>query len=172
MNRKLSTLLIVVLLLVLAGYHFKKADERHIRGGLNPAVFSAKTPEDSLEVYGLYQTFLSAEGFVPSSDSELFGSFPGKIYPTSKQDWYLRGFDQEKILLQVDVSEHGFFPHMKWDARGFGSDERDAEARGLEFAVKASEWIETVSDKNQIRSGGWKKARDEYALKLKHLNQG
>ena len=116
-NRKLSLLVIAITLVLLGSFLFIQAgrtsDQKHVWGGLNPAVFAAETSDDCSEVYELYREFLIEQGFVERSDEKLFKYLPSRIYPNSTQDWYLRDFGKEKILLQVDVSENGFFPYMR-----------------------------------------------------------
>ena len=169
-NRTLSLVVVAALLLSASGYLLWKADQKHTQGGLNPAVFAAANAEDSLEVYEQYQDFLASRGFVSNRDDTLFESFPRKIYSNSRQDRYVQDGGREKLILQIDVSENGFFPHLKWDARGLGSDATSAEKKGLAFAIDSSQWMGDFSDKNQVGPGGWAEVKDEYATEMKKLS--
>ena len=169
-QRILGVIAVALGLLAIGGFLLReKAEPPPATGGLNPAVFAGKSSEESEIVYGRYQEFLESNGFSASNDGKVFEFFPRRIYPSSRQEWYSKQIGDEALLLQVDVSDEGFSPYLRWQAASEYDVENSAEKKGLEFAVKASEWMGEVEEENQVSANSWLRVRDEYALRLAQL---
>lgn len=124
-------------------------------------------PADCVKVYSGFKSFLEAEGFHLSSSPAPMDAWAGVHSEDSRRDWYSKtGDGNSTTFVYVDVYDRALHTSIKWGARGFKSARREAERKGLQFALRVDDWFALVPESNLLPESMRKKKRQWFSERL------
>jgi hypothetical protein len=173
MKKKYVSVIITLVLVAYLGVAFWVSSRGYSSATFAGSSFHADTTTDCSKVYSEFKSFLSSEGFRPTSSPSSSDSWAGIHSEGSRRDWYSKDDGKNRtVFLYADVDALNFLTSIKWSAHGFQNSHREAERRALQFALKADDWLAAVPELNILPETARKEKRRWFEEELHKLEEG